>query len=88
MCQNDIKIYFPELGCEYTFRGRILNNIILQVLEEDFGLLLTGVSFQGSSECDNLLLALPSPEYPFGEASSSPLDDRCAKLKGESAQKT
>jgi hypothetical protein len=62
------------------FKGRILVNIMLQVLEHDIGLLLSHkntereVSFQDSSESDNFSLLLPSPEFPFGEASSYPLD--------------
>lgn len=58
--------------CEYYF----------QFLEQDiaFFILLSHentereVSFQDSSESDILSLLLPSPEYPFGETSSSPLD--------------
>jgi hypothetical protein len=54
--------------------------MMIEVLEEDIGLLLMhnnterGVSFQDTAEYDNVLFPLRSPEYPFGEASSSPLD--------------
>jgi hypothetical protein len=53
---------------------------MLQVLEPDVALLSSHkntereVLLQDSSESDSLSLLLSSPEYPFGEASSSPLD--------------
>jgi hypothetical protein len=53
---------------------------MLQVLELDIALLSSHkntereVSFQDLSESDSLTLLLSSPEYPFGETSSSPLD--------------
>jgi hypothetical protein len=77
---NDIKICYSEPGNEYRCKSRIMGNMMLEVLEDDIGLLLkhnstkSRVSFQDTAECDNVLLPLRSPEYPFGEASSSPLD--------------